>query len=72
MDDGPVGKVGRGASSNRARWGLGPCGIPENTGIPGLDSNTDTGIFEEKKNWYFSGIAHKTRLTTMTTMKMEE
>ena len=28
------------------RWGAGPCGIPENTGIPGLDSNTDTGIFE--------------------------
>ena len=31
----------------------GPCGIPENTGIPGLDSNTDTGIFENKIPVFF-------------------
>ena len=26
----------------------GHCGIPENTGIPGFDSNTNTKIFENK------------------------
>ena len=31
----------------------GPCGIPENTGIPGLSSNTDTGIFENKIPVFF-------------------
>ena len=31
----------------------GPCGIPENTGIPGLDSNTDTGIFGNKIPVFF-------------------
>ena len=31
----------------------GPCGIPENTGIPGFDSNTDTGIFENKIPVFF-------------------
>ena len=33
--------------------GPGPCGIPENTGIPGFDSNTDTGIFENKIPVFF-------------------
>ena len=33
--------------------GAGPCGIPENTGIPGLNSNTDTGIFENKIPVFF-------------------
>ena len=36
-----------------AARGAGPCGIPENTGIPGLDSNTDTGIFENKIPVFF-------------------
>ena len=31
----------------------GPCGIPENTGIPGLNSNTATGIFENKIPVFF-------------------
>ena len=33
--------------------GPGPCGIPENTGIPGFVSNTDTGIFENKIPVFF-------------------
>ena len=33
--------------------GAGPCGIPENTGIPGFDSNTDTGISENKIPVFF-------------------
>ena len=44
---------GKGSSSS-VLW-AGPCGIPENTGIPGLNSNTDTGIFENKIP-VFSGI----------------
>ena len=32
---------------------IGPCGIPENTGIPGFDSNTDTGISENKIPVFF-------------------
>ena len=31
----------------------GPCVIPENTGIPGFDSNTDTGIFENEIPVFF-------------------
>ena len=34
-------------------WWAGPCGIPENTGIPGFDSNTDTGIFENNIPVFF-------------------
>ena len=32
---------------------IGPCGIPENTGIPGFDSNTDSGIFENEISIFF-------------------
>ena len=41
--------------------GAGPCGIPENTGIPGLDSNTDTGIFENKIPVFFGIFVQHTR-----------
>ena len=38
----------------------GPCGIPENTGILRFDSNTDTGIFENKIPVFF-GILYSTQ-----------
>ena len=41
--------------------GPGPCGIPENTGISGFDSNTDTGIFEKKIPVFFGIFVKHTR-----------
>ena len=51
------------ASTNflSGEWWAGPCGIPENTGIPGFDSNTDTGLASweavpSKNGWVFGKV----------------